>query len=165
MPSGAYDTAPLESALDPRDVDRAGRFHSESRRREFIASRWLMTRLQVQGPTSISHCRRWFAAAGTPWARIGVDVECRLPRRLDAVVERLGWEDVPPERRLQAWTLWEAWRKLEGGSVLDEPDVPYAFVLRAADTLFEAPREVAGAWWFSRDLGNAVLSVAVRDHA
>ncbi len=163
VPAGAYDTGPLESALDARDLARANAFRRKRRREEFVVSRWLLTRLQVHGPTSLSHCDHWIAAAATPWKAIGVDVESRLPRQREAVAERLGWQDLAPERHLQAWTLWEAWRKLENGSVLDSPDLPYALVLREAEGLFGAPRNVAGAWWFSLALDGAVLSGVVRD--
>lgn len=162
LAAGAHDTSVMAEALDARDRQRADGFSNPERRTEYIASRWLLGRLQVQGPSSLSHCRRWLAAAATPWAAIGVDVECRLPRAVDEVAERLGWEDVPNARYLQAWTLWEAWRKLERGSVLDAPDLPYALALRESERFFDGPSEVSGAWWFSRDLGDAVLSVVVR---
>jgi len=78
------------------------------------------------------------------------------------VVERLGWQALEPSQYLQAWTVWEAWRKLEGGSVLDDPDLGYELVLRAAPALLEQPTEVAGVTWRSLPLDGAVLTLAVR---
>lgn len=152
----------LLPALDDADRERAGRFQSPGRRTEFVIARWLLKRLAPTGAASISHCRRWIAVAEAPGRRIGLDVESRLPRNLDAVGERLGWADLAAGQRLQAWTLWEAWRKLEGGSVLDPPDPVYAEVLTRADDLFAAPQVVGGATWFSRVLDGAVLSIAAR---
>lgn len=155
-----------EGELEADDRARARRFHSESRRREYIVSRWLLVQAgaaaEAASVQSLSHCRRWLAAAVSDRGRLGVDVECRLPRHLDAVVERLGWEQVAAEGRLQAWTLWEAWRKLEGGSVLDAPDATYARALTQAAACFDAPVEVDGTWWWSLALDGAVLSLAAR---
>ncbi len=163
VPTGAVGAGDLLGDLDAAERKRAARFQSHARRDEFIVSRWLLAQLAPAGPTSIAHCRRWIAVAETPGQRIGLDVESRLPRHLEAVGERLGWDALDDSEWLQAWTLWEAWRKLEGGSVLDAPDAVYAEVLRAASDLFTAPRVIAGVTWFSRALDGGVLSVAVRD--
>jgi hypothetical protein len=163
VPTGAVRAGDLLDDLDAAERQRAERFQSHARRDEFIVSRWLLAHLAPTGPTSIAHCRRWVAVAETPGQRIGLDVESRLPRHLDAVGERLGWGALGDSEWLQAWTLWEAWRKLEGGSVLDAPDAVYAEVLRVASDLYTAPRIIAGATWFSRALDGGVLSIAVRD--
>ncbi len=163
VPTGAVRAGDLLDDLGAAEWQRAARFQSHARRDEFIISRWLLAQLAPAGPTSIAHCRRWIAVAETPGQRIGLDVESRLPRQLDAVGERLGWDVLGDSEWLQAWTLWEAWRKLEGGSVLDAPDPVYAEVLRAATDLYTAPRVIAGVTWFSRALDGGVLSIAVRD--
>jgi hypothetical protein len=160
---GAVGPEDVFHVLNAADQRRAAAFRSPERRAEFITSRWLIARLAPTGPTSISHCRRWVAVAETPGQSIGLDVECRLPRKLDAVGERLGWHVLGEEALLQGWTLWEAWRKLDGGSVLDPPDATYAEVLRVATGLYAEPRVIAGVTWFSRALGDAVLSIAVRE--
>jgi len=162
LPARAHDPEPLLDTLDDRERHRAEGFTSPDRRTEYITSRWLLRQLQVQGPSSLSHCHRWLAAVATPGSGVGLDVESRLPRHREAVAERLGWGELAPLEALQAWTLWEAWRKLERGSVLDEPDLNYALVLREAPHLFDGPRTIAGDHWWSLSLEGAVLSGVVR---
>jgi hypothetical protein len=162
LPVGRVDPLPLIDSLDPRDQVRAASLRNPARLAEFVTARWLRLQLQLQGPTSISHCRKWLLAAGTTGTALGADVESRLPRRLPEVVERLGWQDLDPDAYLQAWTLWEAWRKLAGGSVLDEPDLVYVMALRKAATMLVEPCEVAGVIWSSVPLDGACLSLAMR---
>ncbi len=164
LPVDAADPDQLLARIGARERNRAGTLKSAQRYREYVLSRWLLARFEGPPPDrrSISHCHRWIAVGRAEQGRIGLDVESRRPRALAAVAERLGWGERSPRAQIQAWTLWEAWRKLEGGSVLDAPDATYGAALAIADGLFEAPREVAGVTWWSLDLGDAVLSLAHR---
>lgn len=162
LPVSKLDPATLLDSLNPRDRDRAASLQSPARYAEYVSSRWLLQQLPTSGPVSISHCHRWIAVAGSDGCALGLDVESRLPRHLSEVAARLGWGDQQPFRYLQAWTLWEAWRKLAGGSVLDEPDAVYAEVLAAAPGLFAGPQRLASAVWWSLELEGACLSLALR---
>lgn len=162
---GAVDAAPLFATLSPAEQRRAERFTSPHRRDEYILSRWLIHELNEVGPLSISHCRRWIAVAATSGTGIGLDVESRLPRHLEQVAERLGWQNLGDAQSLQAWTLWEAWRKLEGGSVLDEPDAVYRGALEDRAAILDAGSEVDGVTFRSLALDGGCISIAVRQEA
>jgi hypothetical protein len=159
---GGLDVDPLVSTLCEAEQRRSAQFKSAHRRHEYIVSRWLIHQLDDIGPYSISHCRRWIAVAATPGAGIGVDVESRLPRHLEQVAERLEWSGMENEQCLQAWTLWEAWRKLEGGSVLDEPDAVYRGALADRAAILDAGSEVDGISFRSLPLEGGCLSIAMR---
>lgn len=164
LPVGKLRPEPLLESLTARDRDRAASLQSSARYTEFVTSRWLLQQLprSTHGPVTISHCRRWIAVAGSASGALGLDVESRLPRQLPEVVERLCWENLAPDQYLQAWTLWEAWRKLAGGSVLDEPDAVYADVLAAAASLFEGPQLLQDITWWSMKLEGGCVSLASR---
>jgi phosphopantetheinyl transferase len=159
---GQLDAEPLLATLGEAEQRRSAHFKSPHRRHEYIVSRWLIHQLEDLGPVSISHCRRWIAVAATPGAGIGLDVESRLPRHLDQVAERLGWNGIDADQYLQAWTLWEAWRKLEGGSVLDEPDAVYHGALADRTVIMEDGAEIDGTAFRSLPLAGGCLSVAVK---
>lgn len=159
---GQFDVEPLITTLCDAEQRRSAQFKSPHRRHEYIVSRWLIHQLEDLGPVSISHCRRWIAVAATPGAGIGLDVESRLPRHLEQVAERLGWKAIDTDHGLQAWTLWEAWRKLEGGSVLDEPDDVYHGALADSAAIMEDGAEIDGIAFRSLALDGGCLSVAVR---
>lgn len=178
VPVGKLDPSLLTGSLTPREQSRAASLQSPARFAEYVTSRWLLRQLPdscsgqgmrpttesdfVPGPLTISHCRRWIAAACSVCGTLGLDVESRLPRQLPEVVQRLGWGALDTTGYLQAWSLWEAWRKLAGGSVLDEPDAVYAAVLASAGSLFEAPQQIADITWWSLQLEGACLSLAWR---
>ncbi len=164
LPVGKLKPESLLGSLTVHDRDRAASLQSPARYAEYVTSRWLLQQLprSTPGAVTISHCRRWIAVAGSDSGALGLDVECRLPRQLPEVVERLCWENLEPGQYLQAWTLWEAWRKLAGGSVLDEPDAVYANVLAAAASLFESSQRLQGITWWSKKLEGACLSLAWR---
>ncbi|MEE4172946.1 MAG: hypothetical protein V2I57_01685 [Xanthomonadales bacterium] len=162
VPVGQFNVEPLLATLCEAEQRRSAHFKSPHRRHEFIVSRWLVHQLDDVGPVSISHCRRWIAVAATPGAGIGIDVESRLPRHLDQVSARLEWNGMADDRCLQAWTLWEAWRKLEGGSVLDEPDDVYRGALAASAAILLDGSEIDGISFRSLTLEGGCLSVAVR---
>jgi phosphopantetheinyl transferase len=159
---GQFDADPLLAKLGEAEQRRSAQFKSPHRRHEYIVSRWLIHQLEDLGPISISHCRRWIAVAATPGAGIGLDVESRLPRHLEQVAERLGWKGIGADQSLQAWTLWEAWRKLEGGSVLDEPDDVYHDALADRTAIMERGAEIGGIAFHSLALDGGCLSVAVK---
>jgi hypothetical protein len=158
LPVGKLDPATLLGSLNPRDRDRAASLLSPARYAEYVTSRWLLQQLPTSGPVTI-------AVAGSDNCALGLDVESRLPRHLAEVAERLGWGEREPPGYLQAWTLWEAWRKLAGGSVLDAPDLVYAEVLAAAPGLFAAPQRLSTGVWWSLALAGGCLSLAVRTPA
>ncbi len=160
--AGQLNVEPLLSTLCEAEQRRSAHFKSPHRRNEYIASRWLIHQLDDLGPVSISHCRRWIAVAATPGAGIGIDVESRLPRHLEQVAERLGWNGIGEDQCLQAWTLWEAWRKLEGGSVLDEPDAVYQGALADRTAIMDSGSDVDGIAFRSLALDGGCLSIAVR---
>lgn len=159
---GQHNVEPLLATLGEAEQRRSAQFKSPHRRDEYIVSRWLIHQLEDLGPVSISHCRRWIAVAATPGAGIGLDVESRLPRHLEQVAERLGWSGIGEDQCLQAWTLWEAWRKLEGGSVLDEPDTVYQGALADRSVIMEKGAEIEGIAFRSLVLEGGCLSVAVK---
>jgi hypothetical protein len=159
---GQFNLEPLLATLGEAEQRRSAHFKSPHRRHEYIVSRWLIHQLEDLGPVSISHCRRWIAVAATPDSGIGLDVESRLPRHLDQVAERLGWNGIGADQCLQAWTLWEAWRKLEGGSVLDEPDAVYRGALADRTAIMEDSIEINGIAFRSLALEGGCLSVAVK---
>lgn len=165
-PVGKLNPDKLLATLPVRDRERATSLRNPARYAEYVISRWMIQQLSRpesdSGSVSISHCRRWIAVAGSDQGDLGLDVESRLPRQLPAVIDRLGWGALAPEQYQQAWTLWEAWRKLAGGSVLDEPDDIYAGTLVFADSLFEAPRSFNGITWWSKQLKGGCLSLAWR---
>ena len=72
---------------------------------------------------SVSHCDNWIAVGVTPRATIGVDIEQIRPRpRMNAISEFLGWSRAPMESAefWARWTLWEAYAKCMGHSVLQK---------------------------------------------
>lgn len=174
LPVGLLKPDAIVADLLPRDQARAASLQSPGRYAEYVTSRWMLQQLpqaesaMLSDPLAIprkgavSHCRRWIAVAGSDRGSLGLDVESRLPRHLPEVVERLGWGALEPGQYLQAWTLWEAWRKHAGGSVLDEPDAVYAEVLTAAQNLFDAPQSIEGLVWWSLRLQGACLSLVLR---
>ena len=161
-PRGAVEPDELLGLLGDADRNRLQGLTRAERREEFVISRALRDELLSQSFThcSISHCDAWIAVAGAH-APIGFDVETRLPRHVEAVSERLGWPSQQAEERLQAWTLWEASRKLIGGSVLDRPDRRYRAVLRMAPSLYANPQRIEGAVWWSLSLDPGIASVAL----
>lgn len=178
IPVGKLDPNSLMECLTPRERERAASLQSPARFAEYVTSRWLLRQLPEAnsgtgirpgpqaglepGPITISHCRRWIAVAGSDTGTLGLDVESRLPRHVTEVATRLGWDNLRQDQYLQAWSLWEAWRKLAGGSVLDEPDAVYASVLAAAASLLDAPQQLENATWWSLQLEGACLSLAWR---
>ena len=159
---GELDVEPMLSTLCEAEQRRSAQFKSPHRRHEYIASRWLVHQFDDVGPVSISHCRRWIVVGATRGAAIGVDVESRLPRHVEEVAARLHWGDLEDGQQLQAWTLWEAWRKLEGGSVLDEPDPVYRHALAASAHILAGGSEIDGVQFRSLALPGGCLSLAVR---
>lgn len=161
---GRMSIKAARAVLTPVQRRKLDAIKRESRAEEYAVSRWLLWRLRAfEAPFhAISHCPSHIAVAVSSHGALGLDIESRRPRREAEVAARLQW---PPDHAihgLQYWTLWEAWRKLEGGSVLDEPDPAYQRILgRAAEVRF-ATCEVAGGHWGSWDRGGAWLSLAVR---
>lgn len=159
---GELDVEPMLSTLCEAEQRRSTQFKSPHRRHEYIASRWLVHQFDELGPVSISHCRRWIVVGATRGAAIGVDVESRLPRHVDDVAARLHWGDLEDDQQLQAWTLWESWRKLAGGSVLDEPDAMYRSALAHHEAIMKDGLEIDGVAFRSLALPGGCLSLAVR---
>ena len=154
----------LVGQLDEATRARLDTTRNERRRVEIATSRWLLAESGVGGMVwhSLSHSASHIAVAGSDDVDIGVDVENRLPRNREAVADWLDWPDDSPDRQLQAWTPWEAWRKLERGSVLDTPDDTYREVLRNLEGIQHQVTPIAGAWWFSMDLDGAWVSLSMR---
>jgi hypothetical protein len=138
-------------------------FRRPERAEEYALSRWLLARLGAgrDAMRSISHCDTHVAVAVGHGVPVGIDIEDRLPRTLDAVGARLGWPEGADA--LQCWTLWEAWRKLDGGSVLDAPDAVYHAALRRGPAIARRVTRAAGVRWRTLALGEVRLSIAAPD--
>ena len=72
---------------------------------------------------SVSHCDNWIAVGIAPGAAIGVDIEkIRSRPRMVKISEYLGWSRSPTDSAefWARWTLWEAYAKCMGRSVLQK---------------------------------------------
>lgn len=174
-PRASLPVDDLIKELPPGQRTQALGYDNRKRFEEYVGTRWLLSRWRRQRAEqgfdeaawplhAISHCRSHLAVALGGGRRMAIDIESRSPRRLDAVSRHLGWPGQICDDRasqLQAWTLWEAWRKLEGGSVLDPPDRTYARLLAAAPELVRRPQHIDGCIWACGHVDVAAFSLAV----
>ncbi|KAA9131393.1 hypothetical protein F3N42_08715 [Marinihelvus fidelis] len=170
---------PLRQALaglDDEQQARAASLGAPGRRQEYIISRRMAQSLRAMAGSlpprtgtwrrGISHCRQWVGVALSAGDALGFDIECRAPRAVAPVAERLGWPGEWAATRsgcLHGWTAWEAWCKLRGGSVLDPPGAGYA---RVIDQL-GSPSRMTARWidanaWVAGEMEGARFCLAVR---